>query len=183
MKKIINEYLKNLNSTINNLDQNEFLEILEILKIARKNRRNIFIFGNGGSAATASHFVCDINKGASNNLDPRFKVICLNDNIPTLTAYGNDMGYEHVFKEQLENFLIKDDIVIAISGSGNSKNIINAIEYANEKQAVVIGITGFDGGKLKKLSNYSLNANINDMQISEDIHMIWVHVMLKCLIS
>lgn len=183
MKTIISDYLKNVNDSITKLDENEFLKIIELLKHARKNKKNIFIFGNGGSAATASHFVCDINKGANNNFEPRFKVICLNDNIPTLTAYGNDMGYEFVFKEQLENFLNKEDVVIAISGSGNSKNIINAIEYANEKQAVVIGITGFDGGKLKKLSNYSLNANINDMQISEDIHMIWVHVMLKCLIS
>jgi len=163
-----------------NLDQNEILSVAEILKNARKNKKQIFIFGNGGSGSTATHFACDINKGVSYNRDERFKVICLNDNIPTLLAYSNDVGYEVVFAEQLKNFVHEGDVVIGISGSGNSSNILKAMEVAKAHRAITIGITGFSGGKLKGLADYSLNANVNDMQLSEDVHMIWVHIMMKC---
>ncbi len=180
MESIIKNYLENLVTTINSLNINEFESVASVLKSARSKGKRIFIFGNGGSGSTATHFACDINKGVSYGREERFKVICLNDNIPTLLAYSNDVGYEVVFKEQLENFVEEGDVVIGISGSGNSKNILLAIELAKSKSATTVGITGFMGGKLKEISDYSINANFNDMQISEDIHMIWVHIMMKC---
>ncbi|MBV7529005.1 SIS domain-containing protein [Chitinophaga sp. sic0106] len=180
MKNIIANYLTELQNTLRNLDQSEILEVAEILKNARDTGKQIFIFGNGGSGSTATHFACDINKGVSYNRDKRFKVICLNDNIPTMLAYSNDVGYDVVFSEQLKNFIEEGDVVIGISGSGNSKNIIKAMETAKESKAITIGITGFSGGKLKEMADYSLNAGVNDMQLSEDVHMIWVHIMMKC---
>ena len=111
----------------------------------------------------------------------KFKIFCLNDNIPTILAYSNDVSYDVVFEEQLKNYLEPEDVLIAISGSGNSKNIINAVNYAKSINSKIIGFTGFDGGKLKQLSNVSINANINDMQISEDIHVIVMHMLYKLL--
>jgi D-sedoheptulose 7-phosphate isomerase len=181
MKNTIKNYLGNLVTTIQSLNIDEFTNVANVLRAARSNGRQIFIFGNGGSGSTATHFACDINKGVSFGKNERFKVICLNDNIPTMLAYSNDVGYDVVFKEQLENFVKKDDVVIGISGSGNSKNILLAMELAKSKSATTIGITGFMGGKLREISDYSINANFNDMQISEDIHMIWVHIMMKCI--
>jgi D-sedoheptulose 7-phosphate isomerase len=180
MENTIKNYLGNLVTTIQSLNIEEFTNVANVLRAARSNGKQIFIFGNGGSASTATHFTCDINKGVSYGKNERFKVICLNDNIPTMLAYSNDIGYDVVFKEQLENFVTKDDVVIGISGSGNSKNVLFAMELAKSKSAVTIGITGFMGGKLREISDYSINANFNDMQISEDIHMIWVHIMMKC---
>lgn len=183
MKAVITNYIYNLKNALNNLDIQEFEKVANVLKEARNKGKQIFIFGNGGSGSTATHFSCDINKGVSYGKSERFKVICLNDNIPTLLAYSNDISYDVVFKEQLQNFVQEGDIVIGISGSGNSKNILNAMEFAKLKQAITIGITGFQGGKLKEICNYSINARFDDMQISEDIHMIWVHIMMKCFIN
>ena len=108
-------------------------------------------------------------------------MFCLNDNIPTILAYSNDVSYDVVFEEQLKNVLQEGDIVLAISGSGNSKNIIRAVNYAKSVNAKIIGMTGYNGGLLKKLSDISLNANIDDMQISEDIHVIVMHMLYKLL--
>jgi D-sedoheptulose 7-phosphate isomerase len=180
MEMIVKNYFASLISTIQSLDTDEFVTVAQVLRNARSKGKHIYIFGNGGSGSTATHFACDINKGVSYGKSERFKVICLNDNIPTMLAYSNDVGYDVVFKEQLKNFVEEGDVVIGISGSGNSVNIINAMELAKKKSAVTIGITGFMGGRLKEISDYSINANFNDMQISEDIHMIWVHVMMKC---
>jgi len=181
MEDTIKNYLGNLVTAIQSLNIEEFAKVANVLRDARSKGRNIFIFGNGGSGSTATHFACDINKGVSYGKNERFKVNCLNDNIPTLLAYSNDVGYDVVFKEQLENFVGKDDVVIGISGSGNSKNVLNAMALAKSKCAITIGITGFKGGKLREVCDHSINSNFNDMQISEDIHMIWVHVMMKCL--
>jgi D-sedoheptulose 7-phosphate isomerase len=180
MEKVIKNYLENLVTTIQSLNIEEFINVAEVLRDARSKGKRIYIFGNGGSGSTATHFACDINKGVSYGRRERFRVICLNDNIPTMLAYSNDVGYHVVFKEQLENFLEKGDVVIGISGSGNSKNVLLAMDLAKAKSAITIGITGFMGGKLKEITDYSINANFNDMQISEDIHMIWVHIMMKC---
>lgn len=181
MKELINGYFEKLKSTIDNLDRNEIEQFVKMLNTARENGNQIFIMGNGGSASTASHFCCDFNKGASYGFNDkkRFKFICLNDNIATMMAYSNDVSYDDVFVEQLKNFLQKNDVVIGISGSGNSKNVIKAIEYANASGAVTAGLTGYTGGKLKELAKYSVNANINDMQVSEDIHMILCHMIMQ----
>jgi D-sedoheptulose 7-phosphate isomerase len=178
---VVESYIEQLRNALSNIEMKELINVASVLEHARTNGKNIFIFGNGGSGATASHFACDINKGVSSEKQSRFKVVCLNDNIPTLLAYSNDVGYDVVFVEQLKNFMASGDIVIGISASGNSPNVIKAIEYANQNDAVTVGITGFDGGVLKKITTHSFNANVNDMQISEDLHMIWVHTMMKYL--
>ena len=181
MTKQIQGYFEKLTNTIQNIDIKEIEDCAQALLRAYENGNNIFICGNGGSASTASHFACDINKGVSYGLDKRFKIIPLTDSLSTITAYTNDVGYDIIFVEQLKNFFNKGDVLIGISGSGNSQNVINAIEYVNKHGGVSIGWTGFSGGKLKEISTYSVNANINDMQISEDMHMIFTHLMMKVL--
>lgn len=181
MKEQINGYLEKLTNSINTMDTNEVETCANILLDAYENEKRVFICGNGGSAATASHFACDINKGVSYGLEKRFKVIPLTDSLSTITAYTNDVDYDAIFVEQLKNFFQEGDIIIGISGSGNSQNVLNAMEYVNANGGITIGWTGFSGGKLKEISQYSVNANIDDMQVSEDIHMILTHLMMKTL--
>lgn len=181
MLSSINNYFSQLKQTLDKLDRKELETFIKILLEARDNNKCIYIMGNGGSASTASHFVCDFNKGMSYGKDKRFKVICLNDNIPTMMAYSNDLSYEDIFVEQLKNFLAPSDVVIGISGSGNSKNILKAVEYANSKGAVTVGLTGYDGGILRRISKYSINANIDNMQVSEDIHIMICHMVHNVL--
>ena len=179
----INNYFSTLKMCIDKLDKKEIEKFISILLEARDKENQIFIMGNGGSGTTASHFCCDFNKGMSFNQKKRFKMICLNDNVPTVLAYSNDVGYDIIFTEQLKNFMNKDDVVIGISGSGNSQNIINAIEYANSNGGLTVGLTGYDGGKLKKISKYSVNTNICDMQITEDIHLMLCHLIYSVLMK
>jgi len=175
----INDYFDKVKNCIDNVDRNEIKKFIDILSDAKDNGMQIFIMGNGGSAASASHFCCDFNKGVSYQKDNKFKMICLNDNIATVMAYANDVGYEDVFVEQLKNFLRKGDVVIGFSGSGNSKNVLKAVEYANANGAITVGLTGYDGGMLKKIASYSVNANIDDMQVSEDMHMMLIHMLMQ----
>lgn len=177
----INNYLGRLQNCIDRLDRNEIDVFIKLLLQARDEGRTIFIMGNGGSAASASHFCCDFNKGMSFGQDKKFKMICLNDNVATMMAYANDVSYENVFVEPLKNFFKEGDIVIGISGSGNSRNVLKAVEYANSHGGITIGLTGYDGGILKQISRYSVNANIDDMQITEDIHMIFCHMIYNIL--
>ena len=181
MRVLISSYISRLKTSLDELEFSEIENFISILNNARKNGNNIYIMGNGGSALTASHFCCDFNKGASYGVEDkkRFKFICLNDNIATMMAYSNDVSYDDVFVEQLKNFLQPDDVVIGISGSGNSKNVLKAIEYANENKAVTVGLTGYSGGRLREISSCSVNTNVNDMQISEDIHMMLCHMIMQ----
>lgn len=175
----INEYVERLKNALSRFNKEEMNKFAELLLDTYLKDENIFIFGNGGSASTASHFATDINKGVSYGLEKRFKVIPLTDNLATITAYANDLSYEDIFVEQLKNFLRDGDLVIGISSSGNSKNVLKAIEYANSRGNITVGITGFDGGSLRKVATYSVNANVNDIQISEDIHMVLTHLAIK----
>lgn len=154
-------------------------EALQLLEETMNNEGNIYVFGNGGSSATASHFQNDFNKGVSEHTEKKFRFICLNDNVPTIMAIANDIGFEEVFRFQLQGKLQEGDIVMAISGSGNSKNVLNAVEYAKEQGCKVIGLTGYNGGRLKELSDISLHAPVQSMQITEDIHMIFDHLMMS----
>ena len=181
MDKAIDNYFSLLKETIDKLDKNSIQEFVEELKEARKKGKNIFIMGNGGSASTASHFTCDFNKGLSYKKDIRFKMICLNDNVATMLAYSNDVSYDNVFVEQLKNFLKKDDVVIGISGSGNSKNVVKAIEYANDLGAKTVALTGFDGGILKNIVDVSIHADVNNMQVAEDVHMTICHMLYSVM--
>ncbi|MCX7771183.1 MAG: SIS domain-containing protein [Proteobacteria bacterium] len=175
----IKDYFRKIEETISKLNLQELEDFYNLLFNCYERGSQIFVFGNGGSASTASHFATDLNKGVCFGLDKRFKIICLNESIPSMLAYANDLSYSDIFVEQLKNYLQKDDVVIGISGSGNSENVIKAIEYANGKGAITVGITGYDGGMLKKVAKYSVNANVNDMQISEDFHLIFFHIIMK----
>ena len=181
MKDNICKYLNTLKNTIDLLDIEEIAAFIKVLTQLYDKGGNIYLIGNGGSASTASHFACDLNKGVSFTLDKKFKVISLADNIPTMLAYANDVDFSDIFVEQLKNHLTEKDMVIGISGSGNSKNILKAIEYANRLGSITVGITGYDGGELKKTADYIINANIDNMQITEDIHMILTHLTTTVL--
>ena len=175
----INQYLRHEIETIQALNVEEINRALNLLREAFERESTIYIFGNGGSSSTASHYQNDFNKGVSEHTEKKFNFLCLNDNVATVMAVANDIGFEEVFRFQLKGHLKPGDNVIAISGSGNSKNVINAVEYAKEQGSAIIGITGYNGGKLKPLSDVSLHAPVNSMQITEDIHMIFDHLMMS----
>ena len=145
-------YCKYLTELLSSLDHNAVKKIIEIFLEAERNNKHIFFVGNGGSAAISTHFACDLGKGTKNHSN-RFRTWALADNLSTFTAYANDDGYEHVFSKQLENVLNKGDVVVCISSSGNSQNVINAAEYAKTVGAKTVCILGFDGGKLKNISD------------------------------
>ncbi len=178
-KSEIKEYIENEISILRTLDVEALNEVLNLLEEALENEKMIYIMGNGGSAATASHFQNDFNKGVSEYTEKKFRFLCLNDNVPTVMAIANDIGYEEIFRFQLRGRLRPGDVVIGISGSGNSKNVLNAVEYAKECGNTVVGITGYSGGKLRKIADYSLHVPVNSMQITEDIHMIFDHLMMS----
>jgi D-sedoheptulose 7-phosphate isomerase len=144
---------------------------------ARDNNRHIFVCGNGGSASTASHFSCDVVKGASFNRDRRFRILALTDSLPTLTAYSNDVCYDCVFEEQLKNFAQKDDIVMAISASGNSPNVVRAIEYGNITGCKTVALTGRNGGKLGSLAQLNIQVRAEHMGRIEDAHLVVCHMI------
>ncbi len=179
----IEKYFNLLKKTIDNVDRIEISKFIDIIEEAYDRGSNIYVCGNGGSALTASHFACDLNKGASGNLKKRFRVVPLTDSIATIMAYANDISYEDIFAEQLKNHLKKDDVVIGISGSGNSRNVLKAIEIAKKNGNITVGVTGFDGGRLRHLVSHSVNVNCNDMQISEDVHVILCHLTMKILMK
>lgn len=170
-------YREHLVRTINGMDLTRVDQAIEWLREARDAGRTVFVCGNGGSAATASHFVCDILKGASFQRDKRFRIIALTDNLATLTAYSNDVSYECVFAEQLKNFAQPGDVVMAISGSGNSPNVLRAVEYANSQGCKSIGLTGRDGGALGKCAQLNIQVTEPHMGRIEDAHMIVCHMI------
>ncbi len=175
----IREYISLEVEILKALDVEQINAALNLLDETRRKKGRIYICGNGGSAATASHFQNDFNKGVSEYIEIPFRFYCLNDNVATLMAIANDIGYEEVFRFQLRNNLEENDVLVAISGSGNSSNVIHAVEYAKQHGCKIIGLTGFSGGKLKELSDISLHAPVNSMQVTEDIHMIFDHLMMS----
>lgn len=175
----IRDYIALETQVLNSLDVSAVNDALNLLEETLHSEGTVYIFGNGGSAATASHFQNDFNKGISEHTERKFRFQCLNDNVPTMMAIANDIGYEDIFRFQLMGKLGKHDVVVGISGSGNSKNVLRAVEYARSMGNRVIGVTGYDGGELKKLSTVSLHAPVNSMQITEDVHMIFDHLMMS----
>jgi len=179
-KESLSKYIDEVVGSLNIMKKehlNILVNIMKVLDDARHSGKNIYIMGNGGSASTASHMSSDMNKGAMVEGKPRFKAISLADNIPVMLAWGNDSSYEDIFVEQLKNFLKEGDIVIGISGSGNSKNVLKAIDYANKNGAKTIGFTGFEGGKLKELAQIDLVVPNHLMQQIEDIHLLIEHAI------
>ena len=176
-------YFQRLKSAIDRLSLADINRVMSVLEQARDAGKMIFIMGNGGSAATASHYVCDFNKGISLNQEKKYKFLCLNDNLPSMMAYANDLSYDEIFVNTLSSYFQSGDVVIGISGSGNSTNVLRAIEYANRHGGITIGLSGYDGGKLKQMARYNIHVPADDMQITEDLHMVLDHCMMKILSS
>lgn len=179
--KQIKKYIEMEKMVLDSLDVNDIDIVMNVLESARLNRKRIFICGNGGSAATASHLECDFNKGVSYDQDVKYDIECLSDNVPMMMAIANDIGYDDIFVVPLKNKLKPGDIVIGISGSGNSENVVRALEYANEILADTIALTGYSGGKLKEIAKYNVHVAIDNMQIVEDVHLVLNHMMMYIL--
>jgi D-sedoheptulose 7-phosphate isomerase len=175
------DYRQDLKRALDAIPADATEKFLQALESAYQEERQVFLLGNGGSGSSASHAAADLNKGVSYGREKRFRVISLNDNMATVTAYANDVSYTEVFVEQLKNFLHPGDVVIGISGSGNSSNVLKAIEYANRQGAITVGLCGFDGGKLAGLAQLPVHIPVNDMQKVEDIHMMLFHVAMQVL--
>ena len=183
--KEIGEYIDLEILTLQKLSKTEINEFINALDETRLRGGTVYIMGNGGSAATASHFVCDFDKGVSHKLGhaegKRYDFICLNDNTPTMMAIANDISYDDVFLLPLMNKMTAGDVVMGISGSGNSENVVRALKYANEHGGVSIALTAYDGGRMKKIAQHNIHIPINNMQIAEDLHMIIDHMMMWVL--
>ncbi len=175
--QFIADYQARLSQVVARIPLDRVAQAVEWLREARDGGNTIFVCGNGGSAATASHFVCDVLKGCSYGRERRFRILALNDNLPALTAYSNDVSYECVFAEPLKNLARPGDVLIAISGSGNSPNVLRAAEWANANGLRTIGLTGRDGGKLGALSRLEIRVPDMHMGRIEDGHMIVCHML------
>lgn len=159
-------------------------QIADMVVKAYESGQTVFTFGNGGSASLASHLACDLAKGTAYcNGGKRLRVLALTDNIPVLTAWANDSGYDDVFSEQLRNFIQAQDVALAISGSGNSKNVLNALQVARQAGATTVGISGFQGGEMKSLCDICVVVPSNNMQIIEDLHLAIAHSIFRIVHS
>ena len=178
MHSNIKNYLDDTNNTLLNVNFDILIKISELLKnTISSTNRSIYVCGNGGSAYCASHFVTDLAKTVNIDLKKKIRIYSLVDNIGIITAYSNDISYSEAFKQQLINYSKKGDIFFAISGSGQSENVVNAARYAKKNEIDVISFTGFNGGKLKNLSDYNYHIPSNNMQIVEDLHVQAIHIL------
>jgi len=165
------------------IDRDEFQHGMDLVRTAWQRGSNIITLGNGGSSITALHYITDWNKCIFLETGTPFYGRTLIDNIGTIMAYGNDISFEDIFSEQLKNILKPNDLVIALSGSGNSENVIRAMKYANENQAVTLGLCGYDGGLLKQVAQTSIWVRSFDMQLVEDFHAMFGHMTVQYLIQ
>ena len=179
----ISAYIDKLQKTLAATDVAVLNVAIEMVREAWEHGRQVFLFGNGGSAATASHLVCDLQKSVSRAMGKPLRAISLADSVPLITAWGNDTEYANIFRPQLETLGQPGDVAIAISGSGNSPNVLQAIEAAKAKGIKTIGMTGFAGGKLAPMVDIALIAQSDNMQRIEDMHLIWGHIMFLALMG
>jgi D-sedoheptulose 7-phosphate isomerase len=170
-------YRKRTLESIETIDVAKVSQAIEWFRESRDQGRHIFVCGNGGSSATAAHFVCDMVKGASYNHPSRFRIMALGDQLPTLTAYANDLSYDAVFVEQLKNFAEPGDLFLAISGSGNSPNVLRAMEFANQAGCRTVSLTGRDGGQLGSMGHLNIHVPVPHMGRIEDAHMVVCHMI------
>jgi D-sedoheptulose 7-phosphate isomerase len=174
-------YFACLSQTVGRLPFETIDRVSDLLLDAYENSRTIYVFGNGGSAALASHFACDLGKGTIHSSKKRFRVLALTDNVPLMTAWANDSGYQDIFAEQLANLVREDDVAFAISGSGNSQNVLNALELAREARATTVGLTGYKGGRMKELCDVCMMVPSDNMQIIEDLHLGIAHALFTAV--
>jgi D-sedoheptulose 7-phosphate isomerase len=177
----VRKYIVELQQTLELLPLEPIHQLIDDLHEARLHHRQVFIMGNGGSASTASHFVCDLGKNTRKEGWPPFRVFGLSDNMALFSAYANDEGYENVFAQQLASYVQPDDIVIGISTSGNSANILKAIALAKTKKAKTIGFTGFDGGQLGPMVDLNIYTPSHSIERVEDTHLIIEHLICSVL--
>jgi D-sedoheptulose 7-phosphate isomerase len=177
----VKSYIDELKEALDDLSEDVIEQVLDILHVARLDNKQVFILGNGGSASTASHFVCDLGKNTRVKGSPNFRVMGLTDNMALFSALANDEGYENVFAQQLANHIQPGDVVIGISTSGNSPNVVNAIHLANSVGANTIGFTGFDTGKLGSQVDVNLHVPSHSIEQVEDVHLVLEHLITKAL--
>ncbi len=177
----VSQYIASLQHVLEHLRGEDIASVKTALLEAWRHGRTIFIAGNGGSSSTASHMANDLNKGAIVSGQPRFRAIALTENVPLMTAWANDTGYDRIFVEQMANFLRPGDVFIGISGSGNSPNIIMAVQWAREAGATTIAFTGGNGGRLRALVDYSIVVSSTSMEQIEDVHLILSHAVCTSL--
>jgi len=175
------EYIQELHAVIDALAVAEIEKLIDVLHEARMKGKTIFVMGNGGSASTSTHLACDLGKNTRSDGYPNFKVMGLSDNMAIFSALANDEGYENVFVQQLASFVQPEDIVIGISASGKSPNVLKAIEYANQAGAITVGFTGFDGGKLAKMVKINLHVPSDCIEQVEDVHLMLEHMIATAL--
>ena len=185
IKNFSNSYILKLKKQLDLLDNNALLYIVNKIELCSHNNSVIYIIGNGGSAATASHMQNDLGIGLKRRGILNLNIVSLCDNLSVITALANDVGYENIFYSQLKDKITKDDLLIAISCSGDSENIIKATEYAKKNGTTVLGMTGFDGGQLKKISdiNYHIQTEKGEYGLVEDLHMILDHMLYTYFIE
>ena len=185
IKPFIKEHLTRLKQILDNIDVDVVSNIVDTLEETIENKSRIYILGNGGSAATASHIVNDLGAGLRRRGIINFDVTSLGDNSPVITAIANDIGYENIFYMQMKGHINADDVVVAISCSGESPNIIKAVDYAKDLGCKIIGVTGFNGGYLKKISNinFHVDAPEGEYGLVEDAHMILDHIIYSYYIQ
>jgi len=174
-------YFKELCATASKLCCADVDRVVETLLQSFERGRCVYVFGNGGSAALASHVACDLGKGTVNGSEKRFRILSLTDNVALMTAWANDRCYEDVFAEQLKNFVRPRDVAFAISGSGNSRNVIQALKVARGAGAITVGLTGFRGGEMKALCDLCVVVPSENMQIIEDLHVSTTHALFTCV--
>ena len=177
----VTAYLSDMQGTLSKLPIDEIERVVNVLHQARAQRKRVFLFGNGGSAATASHLACDLGKGTNRHGRPRLRVVALTDNVPLISAWANDSSYEDIFAQQLQEQVEPGDIAIGISGSGKSPNVLNAVKVARSAGAITIGLTGFDGGDLKSLVDLCITVPDSSIDKVEDVHLMLGHVIASCL--
>lgn len=178
------QYFDELQGVVADLPHDSINQIADTLLMAYESEKSLYLFGNGGSASLASHFACDLGKGTAYcNGGKRFRVLSLTDNLSTLTAWANDSGFEDIYSEQLKNFIQPDDVAFAISASGNSKNVLNALRIGREAGARTVGLSGFDGGKMKSMCDMCIVVPSNNMQIIEDLHLAMAHSIYRIVHS
>ena len=173
----IQKYILHLQGVLDRLKLEDVRQSIDVIMNAYHTDKQVFVIGNGGSASTASHIACDLGKGTSVEGKPRFRVISLTDNVATITAWSNDVAYEDVFIEQLKNLVNAGDVVIGISASGNSENVIRAMQHASEIGCQTIGWSGFGGGKLATICDVNVVVDSNQYGPVEDVHLIMNHIL------
>lgn len=183
LREMIEHYLESEIDILKKLDTEAVQKVVKAFEEAYERESAIYVFGNGGSAGTASHMANDFNKGISEYTEKKFRFQCLNDNIPTMLAVANGIGYDDVFSFQLKNKVKEKDLVIGISGSGNSENVIRALDCAKEQGAITMGIVGYHGGKVADIADIVFHVPLCNMQIVEDVHMILNHMVMSVVMQ